>query len=281
MKTESEITETVDAVLGGEQAARIERDALRISELAEVDFSGRAYEVFESELILEVQPVLLGMLRAGTLPRLAQKHAARQGHNFFVHADDLSLLRTSGEVRDTLMVDVLTDAMRKFRKDLREGRGWRADHNGPRGASCLTSYIVTICTWMFRRAYVRWATEQVRWARVNAVYDFTEDAVNQAGIGGLIGATDYEIDTDVFGTDFEEILDEQAPATQAVIRLTVMGFEDTEIAEKLNLNHGAVRMRKSRFRTAIYQAAREGRIWIPEQLHSRASVRIETQRGAA
>ncbi|MEU8883853.1 hypothetical protein [Streptomyces hydrogenans] len=134
---------------------------------------------------------------------------------------------------------------------------------------------------MFRRAYLRWATKRVRCDRVNAVYDFTEDAVNQAGIGGLIGAAGYEIDTEVFGTDFEEILDGQAPATQAVVRLTVMGFGDTEIAEKLKLTHGAVRMRKTRFRTAIYQAAREGRIWIPEQLHSRASVRTETQRGAA
>ncbi|MEU2543839.1 hypothetical protein ABZ618_00035 [Streptomyces roseolus] len=281
MKTATKIDEAVNAALGGERAVRIARDAVRIKEVADGGFTGRAYEVFEAELILEVQPVLLGMLRTGTLAQLALKHAARQGHDFFVHADDLRLLRTSSEVRDTFMVDVLAAAMKKFHEDLLAGKGWRADHNGPRGASCLTSYIITVCTWMFRRAYVRWATERVRWDRVNAVYDFTEDAVNQAGIGGLIGAAGYEIDTEVFGTDFEEILDEQAPATQAVVRLTVMGFDDTEIAERLKLTHGAVRMRKTRFRTAIYQAAGKGRIWIPEQLHARASVRTETQRGAA
>ncbi|MDX2295893.1 MULTISPECIES: hypothetical protein [Streptomyces] len=281
MKTATKIDEAVNAALGGERAARIARDAVRIKEVADGGFTGRAYEVFESELILEVQPVLLGMLRTGTLAQLALKHAARQGHDFFVHPDDLRLLRSSSEVRDTLMVDVLAAAMKKFREGLLAGKGWRADHNGPRGASCLTSYIVTICTWMFRRAYVRWATERVRWARVNAVYDFTEAEANQAGIGGLIGAVGYEIDTEVFGTDFEEILDEQAPETQAVVRLTVMGFGDTEIAEKLKLTHGAVRMRKTRFRTAIYQAAREGRIWIPEQLHARASVRTTAKRGAA
>ncbi len=79
----------------------------------------------------------------------------------------------------------------------------------------------------------------------------------------------------------EEILDEQALATQAVVRLTVMGFGDAEIADKLNLSHGAVRMRKTRFRTALYKAARERRIWIPEQLHTQASVRTKTKRGAA
>ncbi|WP_267893886.1 hypothetical protein [Streptomyces sp. RTd22] len=40
-------------------------------------------------------------------------------------------------------------------------------------------------------------------------------------------------------------------------------------------------MRKTRFRTALYKAARERRIWIPEQLHTQASVRTKTKRGAA
>ncbi|MEU8883852.1 hypothetical protein [Streptomyces hydrogenans] len=133
MKTATKIDEAVNAALGGERAARIARDAVRIKEVADGGFAGRAYEVFESKLILEVQPVLLGMLRTGALAQLALKHAARQGHNFFVHADDLRLLRTSSEVRDTLMVDVLAAAMKKFHEDLLAGKGWRADHNGQRG----------------------------------------------------------------------------------------------------------------------------------------------------
>ena len=93
------------------------------------------------------------------------------------------------------------------------------------------------------------------------------------GIGRLLGTTDYVVDSEVFGTDFEEILDEQAPETQAVVRLTVMGFTGTEIADKLNITHGAVRNRLTRFRTALYQAAADGRIWIPRELHTRKAPR--------
>ncbi|MGW9499070.1 hypothetical protein ACWG5P_32775 [Streptomyces prasinus] len=128
---------------------------------------------------------------------------------------------------------------------------------------------------------MRWARQQVAWAQLHAVYDFTKDAANAAGIGGLLQATSYEIDSQALGTDFEDILDEQAPKTQAVVRLTVTGFPDIEIAERLNLTNVTVRQRRSRFRTALYQATRERRIWIPQQLHTKAASRRQNQRGVA
>jgi hypothetical protein len=238
--------------------------------------------VFEIELVREAEPRLLGMLREGTLARLAVKQCKSRGWKFFVHEDDMSLLRSSPFERDIIMVDVLTEATRKFHRDLQRGQGWKADHNGPRGACSLMSYFIGQCVWVFRRAYVRWARQRVSWARLHAVYDFTEDAANEAGIGGLLRAASYEIDdSEVFSTDFEDILDEQAPQTQAVVRLTVMGFPDAEIAERLKLTAAAVRKRRSRFRTALYQAAREKRIWIPEELHTKTAPRRQYQRGAA
>ncbi|MQY16862.1 hypothetical protein SRB5_70650 [Streptomyces sp. RB5] len=281
MNMEAEIIETVETVLGGERGARVERDAARIEELACSGFEGLAYDVFEIELYREAEPILLGMLRKGTLPRLAQKQCRSRGWKFFVHEDDMRLLRGSRAERDVIMVDVFAEAMRKFRRDLQSGRGWTADYKGPRGACCLMTYFIGQCIWVFRRAYVRWARQRVNWARLHAVYDFTEDAANKAGIGGLLQATSYEIESEVFSTNFEDILSEQAPETQAVVRLTVMGFPDTEIAERLNLTNTTVRKRRSRFRTALYQAARERRIWIPEQLHTKAASRQQNQRGAA
>ncbi|MEU9558334.1 hypothetical protein [Streptomyces fumanus] len=281
MGVDAEIVETIDAVLGGGSTARIEQDAARIEELACGGFEGLAYEVFEIELYREAEPILLGMLRKGTLARLALKQCKSRGWKFFVHEDDIRLLRGSSRERDIIMVDVLAEAMRKFRRDLQNGRGWTADHKGPRGACSLMTYFIGQCVWVFRRAYVRWAQERVDWARLHAVYDFTEDAANEAGIGGLLQSTSYEMDSEVLGTDFEDILDEQAPETQAVVRLTVMGFPDTEIAERLNLTNVTVRQRRSRFRTVLYQAARERRIWIPEELHTKAASRRHNQRGAA
>ncbi|MFC7924574.1 hypothetical protein [Streptomyces cinereoruber] len=264
-----EINETADVKLTGDRAERIRRDAERIEELGLRGFEGRHREVFEIELYREVEPIVKGMIRSGSLARLAMEFAARRGCDFIVYADDLRLFRTSSEARDTIMVEVMAYAMKKLLKDLKKGNGWSADHNGPRGASCLTSYFVTLCIWVFRRAYIRWATERVEWARLHMSYDFTEEAANAAGIGALLGTTDYVVDSEVFGTDFEEILDEQTPETQAVVRMTVMGFRATEIADKLHLTHGAVRNRLTRFRTVLYEAARQGRIWIPKELHTR------------
>jgi DNA-directed RNA polymerase specialized sigma24 family protein len=73
----------------------------------------------------------------------------------------------------------------------------------------------------------------------------------------------------VVSTDFEDILGEQTPKTQAVVRLTVMGFPDSEIAERLKLTGATVRRRRPRFRTALCQAAREHRIRIPEEPHTK------------
>ncbi|KAF5991777.1 hypothetical protein [Streptomyces sp. WAC00263] len=192
MSVDAEIVETVDAVLGGEHAARIEQDAARIEELAGGGFEGLAgggfeglaYEVFEVELYREAEPILLGMLRKGTLARLALKQCKSRGWKFFVHEDDMLLLRSSPVERDVIMVDVLAEAMRNFRRDLQSGQGWTADYNGARGACSLMSYFIGQCVWVFRRAYVRWARQRVRWARLHAVYDFTQDAANEAGIGG-------------------------------------------------------------------------------------------------
>ncbi|MGW3209042.1 hypothetical protein [Streptomyces sp. NPDC001135] len=63
--------------------------------------------------------------------------------------------------------------------------------------------------------------------------------------------------------------------------MTVEGYVDTEIADALNITHAAVRMRKTRFRGVLYDAARERRIWIPEQLHTKAGTHLRKQRGAA
>ncbi|WP_030693340.1 hypothetical protein [Streptomyces globisporus] len=280
MREVDEINEVVDAELSGDRTARLRRDAEQIEELAYGQFEGRAYKLFEEELYREIQPIVLGMLRNGSLPRLAQKHCARQGYKLFVHPDDLRVLKSDDNARDTVMVDMVMEALKKLQRDLKRGNGWRADHNGPRGSSSLASYFITVCTWTFGRAYVKWAQGRVEWARLHAVYDFTEGAANGAGIGRLLGATDYEVDSEVFGTNFEEILDEQAPETQAVVRLTVMGFEGAQIADKLNISHGSVRTRLTRFRTALYAAASMGRIWIPKELHTRKSPR-QTAEAAA
>ncbi|MGW6793878.1 hypothetical protein [Streptomyces chartreusis] len=66
-----------------------------------------------------------------------------------------------------------------------------------------------------------------------------------------------------------------------VVRMTADGYVDTERAELQNFTHPAARMRKTHFRDALCDAARERRIGPPEQLHTTAGTRHRPRRGAA
>ncbi|MFE6946050.1 hypothetical protein [Streptomyces chartreusis] len=281
MRAVHQVAEAVDADLPGNRTARIQRDATRVSELAETGFDGPAYKVFEDDLCREVWPVLRGMLREGTLARIALKWCSERGLPFWVHPDDFALLRSSPDARDEILIDVLMRARRSFRrKALIEG-GWNPDHKRGRGASCLATYFVGQCIWEFRRVYTTWAKDRQQWAEHHALYDGSEETVREL-FGPLVAAGDLsEPEAAVLSTNFEDILGEQSAVTQAVVRMTVEGYVDTEIADTLSISHSAVRMRKTRFRNALYDAARQQRIWIPEQLHTKAGARRRTQRGAA
>jgi hypothetical protein len=284
MRATYEITETIEADLPGDRAARIQRDAVQVRELAEVGFEGPAYELFEDQLLSATWPMLRGMLCEGKLIRIAQKWCKELGRPFWVHPDDFALLRSSSDARDEVLVEVVLRARKSFkRKALVEG-GWNPDYKGSRGPSCLTSFFVNQCIWEFRRVYMVWAKDRFEWAEQHVLYDGSEEAAhgNPRLFAPLLEAGHIsEPEAAVLSTNFHDILDEQPVLTQAVVRLTIEGYMDSEIAEELHLTHAAVRMRKTRFRNALYGAARERRIWIPEQLHTKAGIRRRSPRGAA
>ncbi|KOV97436.1 hypothetical protein ADK65_25715 [Streptomyces sp. NRRL B-1140] len=284
MRAVHQVVEAVDADLPGNRTVRIQRDAARVDELAESGFDGLAYKVFENDLCREAWPILRGMLREGRLPRIALKWCQERGLPFWVHPDDMALLRSSPVARDEILVDVLMRALKSFRRKALVEGGWNPDYKGGRGASCLTTYFVGQCIWEFRRVYTTWAKNRQRWAELHALYDGAEETAreNPRLFGRLLAAGSVsETEAAVLSTNFADILAEQPAVTRAVISLTIEGYNDTDIADELNITHAAVRMRKTRFRKALYDAARERRIWIPEQLHIKAGTRRRTQRGAA
>ncbi|MFD5848263.1 hypothetical protein [Streptomyces chartreusis] len=284
MRAVCEVAEAVDDGLHGDRSARIRRDAARVSELALDGFEGLAYKVFEDELCREVWPILRGMLREGRLARIALKWCAERGLPFWIHPDDFALLRGSREARDEILVDVVMRARVSFRRKALVRGGWNPDYQGGRGASCLATYFVGECIWEFRRVYTTWARNRQRWAEQHALYDGSEEAAlaNPKLFGSLLAAGYLsEPEAAVLSTNFEDILNEQPLVTQAVVRMTIDGYVDTEIADALNITHAAVRMRKTRFRSVLYDAAREQRIWIPQQLHTKAGARHRFLRGAA
>ncbi|MGW7459980.1 hypothetical protein [Streptomyces sp. NPDC054797] len=283
MHTDDQIAQAVDNGLPDDRAARIRADVARVQELAYYGFEGRVYEVFRDELLLETEPILRGMLRDGSLGRLSMERFNERGIEFWIHPEDLATLHADAAARDEILIDMQVSALKTFRTNALVKEKWNPNHRGPRGGSCLRSYFVGTCIWEFRRAYLRWVKARLKWAQLHALCDFGEETPGGGrGILGLLQAPGYlaEPEAIVLSNNFEDILNEQTPQTQAVINLTIYGLVDTEIADTLKITHGAVRSCKTRFRNALYQAASERRIWIPAQLHTKAN-HDKQQAGAA
>ncbi|OKJ48638.1 hypothetical protein AMK27_38380 [Streptomyces sp. CB02009] len=278
-----EIGQAVDVGLSDDRAARIRADVAIVEELAHYGFEGPTYEVFQDSLLRETEPILKGMLRDGSLGRLAIARFNERGIEFWIHPEDWAALRADAAARDEILIDMQVSALKTFRVNALVNERWNPDHTGPRGAGCLRTYFVGTCIWEFRRAYLKWARARVRWAELHKLSDFGEETPGgTGGILGLLQAPGYlaEPEAIVLTNNFEDILAEQTSQTQAVVGMTIHGFVDTEIADTLKITHGAVRSCKTRFRKALYQAARERRIWIPAQLHTKAN-HDKQQAGAA
>ncbi|MFJ3950500.1 hypothetical protein ACIPXV_10580 [Streptomyces libani] len=278
-----EITQAVDACLATDRADRIQQGATLVEELAHYGFDGPEYMKFRNELWAQSEPILKGMIRNGSLGRIAIKRHRERGIALWISPEDAATLKADAAARDEILIEMQIKALETFRRKALIGKGWDPNFNGPRGASCLMSYYIGTCIWEFGRVFKKWAQERVRWHELHALSDFGEETpCGRRGIAGLLQASGYLAEPEAFVTVFEEILDEQKRETQAVIRLTIDGYSDTEIADKLKITNAAVRMRKSRFRGVIYQTARERRIRIPEQLHAKAKInRAKQQAGAA
>ncbi|WP_326613722.1 hypothetical protein OHA57_00010 [Streptomyces anulatus] len=278
-----EIAQAVDACLSTDRADRIQQGAALVEELAHYGFDGPEYLKFRDELWTQSEPILKGMIRNGRLGQLAIKRHRERGIALWISPEDAATLKADDTARDEILIEMQINALRTFRRKALVEKGWNPNYNGPRGASCLMTYYIHTCIWEFGRVFKKWAQERVRWHELHALSDFGEETPSgRRGIARLLQASGYLDEPGGFVTIFEEILDEQKGETQAVIRLTIDGHPDAEIADKLKITNAAVRMRRTRFRKVIYQAARDRRIRIPEHLHTKAEgSRTKHQAGAA
>ncbi|MET8275752.1 hypothetical protein [Streptomyces sp. NPDC005096] len=271
-----EITAEVDAVVADDRMARIRRDTAKVTELADHDFKGAVYKDFEAQLCLETWPVLRGMLRSRKLIHLAMADSARLGRSFFVLSEDAEALHNYALARDEILVDVVVSALKSFRKNALVGGGWNPNFKGKRGPCCLATWFIRLCILELPQHYTTWAKKQRKIAKHEAM----TDGVNLSSIIGQTGWDVSEGEATRLSDEFESILGEQSVGTQAVVRWWCMGYQQNEIAEQLHINTATVRQRMARFKRVLYDAARERRIWIPEQLHTASPVGTKTQRGA-
>lgn len=278
-----EMAQAVDACLSSDRADRIQQGAALVEELAHYGFDGPEYMMFRNELWARSEPILKGMIRDGSLGRFAIQRNRERGIPLWISREDAATLKADAAARDEILIEMQIKALETFRRKALIEKGWNPNHNGLRGASSLMTYYIDTCIWEFGRVFKKWAQKRVRWHELHALSDFGEETPDgRRGIAGLLQASGYPAESETFFAVFEEILDEQKWETQAVIRMTTDGYSVTEIADKLKITNAAVRMRRSRFRGVVYQAARERRIRIPEQLHTKAKMnRAKQQAGAA
>ncbi|WP_327692398.1 RNA polymerase sigma factor [Streptomyces sp. NBC_00459] len=257
------IAEAVGGFLADPSALRVQHDAAVVADLALGGFQGLEYDLFEERLLGDSMPILRGMLRSGTFITLSVKKFAKRDITFFVSGENKRLLHDSDADRDEIIVDVLMGARKTFRKKALVNGGWNPDFRGPKGPCCLMTYFIGRCMWEFRRVYLRWVRRRERIARVEAAL-FDPEAFFR-----LLCALPHhgEPEAILFSGDFTELLDAQPAESRAVVRLTCEGYAAGEIADRLKSTPGAVRNRLYRFRRVLYQAASEGKIWIPAQLH--------------
>ncbi|MFF4709305.1 hypothetical protein ACWC4D_33900 [Streptomyces sp. NPDC001288] len=260
MSDNDAIAEAVDGFLADPRVLRLQRDAALVADLALGGFEGREYDVFEDRLLLESMPVLRGMLRSGTFITLSVQRFERAGIPFYVSSDNRQLLHSSDAERDDIIVDVLLHSRKTFRTRALLNGGWNPHF---KGACCLLTYFIGRCMWDFRRVYLRWAREREHIAQVEAAL------LDPEAFFRLLTALPHhgEPETILFSGAFMDLLGAQPAETQAVVRLTCEGYRDGEIADLLKSKPGAVRTRRYRFKQVLYQAASEGKIWIPAQLH--------------
>ncbi|MFD5566235.1 helix-turn-helix domain-containing protein [Kitasatospora griseola] len=272
------VDDHIDAELPDPRALRIRNDTARVEELRRKEFKGPGYDQLLNDLCGEAMRLLRGMLRTGSLVRYAKERFAEKGITFFVHEDDIRQLRSSPADRDEIIIDTLMEALKGFRQKVLVEGGWDPNYAGPRGASCLLSFFIGRCIWAFRRPYIRWVKARMRLAELEA------GRYDGAVLERLLEKSRFELDSRSFvKTSFTEafsaIVSEQQPGTRAVVALTLEGYRTTEIADMLGMNRSTVSMRMHRFQNSVYEAAREKRIWIPEQLH--ASLHTSKTPGAA
>lgn len=249
----------LDSVLAlpGDRAERIARDVALVEELRRVNFTGPRYEVFENDLAAAALPRLKSMLRSREQELITQslRRWKDVGMPFGVSEGHRHLLRESLEHRDILAVNILLPTLKSFRRKALVGGGWNPRHQRGRGPGCLMTYFIGRCIWEFRQQYEKWSTEQRRIAQVHAnLLDPEAFLLSVAGSDGV------SVDS---GGVVLDMLRAQPRQTRAVLSLVLQGYEQLEIADRLQISRGAVANSIYRFRQKVLHAAHEGNVSIP------------------
>lgn len=151
------------------------------------------------------------------------------------------------EAWDTIATDALAEAIPSFRDTvLRRGR-W-----DPKRKATMRTFFIGHCLWRVPNAYRRWLTSVAHHAHEQLHDDDTWEYV--------LDGSDREVAArHAIGEQLDAELDRLDPRTARVLELTTAGYDQTQIAERLETTRKSIEMimRRHRERQQARQHARQ------------------------
>jgi DNA-directed RNA polymerase specialized sigma24 family protein len=196
------------------------------SELVRDGFEGPRWNLCATELARYAHGVLMAWLVTGEVFRQCAADRRRLGRP---PAD------WTCDDRAELANETVAEALRRFRKDARNGGGWR-----PEGGASLTTYFTRTCRQEFPNVFRRWLSEQRSWRRFDPV-ELTPDLAAEI--------SDDPIAIVMQNLRIREVLTAiPDPITRAAVILQCCKYTYDEIAEILYRPPGAIAQRLHRER---------------------------------
>lgn len=227
-----------------DDSARQAAEALqrRLGDLALVDklthagFSGPAWRRFAHELARYGHAVMMAWMWTGEI--FAQRKA---------RGCPLAPAPSAWDYEDRMNLanDTVTDAIRKFRATLVEGK-WSVT-----GGASLKTYFVGACVYAFGNPYRKWCNEEDRQRRQRQdalALSFT--APTESADPAALALTAFQL-----RSVFDDIHDQK---TKTAVLLKAMGYTHQEIGELLDKTPGAVREMLRRQRLRAPRIAQQG-----------------------
>ncbi|TKA06369.1 helix-turn-helix domain-containing protein [Actinacidiphila oryziradicis] len=215
----------------------------RVAELIDVGFKGTLWHQTASELYAYAFPPLLtAMRRTDKLVELTAKSATP----LEMSDEERSTLHRSPPDRENLAIHTIDIAMESFPQVLEQGGYAPARHRGSGGRPArLTSFFYGRCGLVFPRVFYAWRTERTDRFLLHALRmpdGILAHALGQTGTEPVPEAVTELCDA------LTEMINTSKPRNRAVMRLTVNGWTQSEIADLLDIKAGDVENARYAFR---------------------------------
>jgi hypothetical protein len=237
----------------------IEEDAERVALVASKGFQGPHYEQLAADLYKYAYPRLLKKIRTSEVVALTLKSKTP----ICVSDEDRITLNRSQHDRDELAVYTIDKALRQFTAELKKGAYQPQDHVGRNGRpASLSSFFFGMCLLVYPRVYAVWQRERTDQFLAEA------DKMSNDALARAFGhAAEDPVPADVAKAcaAIARMLDRAKPRMAAVMRLTIEGYNQSEIADQLNLVVGDVENDRYRFRQKVKKAVRFDGLPVPAQ----------------